>query len=42
MLEVGTPSPKLTVRDDTGKAVKLADLERPLVVFFYPKASTPG
>lgn len=42
MLEVGATLPKLGAEDDNGTAVKLAGLERPLVVYFYPRADTPG
>jgi peroxiredoxin len=42
MLEVGAALPKLGAKDDSGTAVKLAGLERPLVVYFYPRADTPG
>lgn len=42
MLDVGAALPKLTAKDDGGTFVKLAGLERPLVIFFYPRANTPG
>jgi peroxiredoxin len=42
MLEVGAALPKVGAKDDGGSAVRLAALERPLVVYFYPKADTPG
>jgi peroxiredoxin Q/BCP len=42
MITVGTPLPDITVKDDHGASVKLTDLKRPLVVYFYPKADTPG
>lgn len=42
MLDVGAPLPKLTISDDSGEAVKLGGLDRPLVVYFYPRADTPG
>ena len=43
MLEVGAPFPDLTVPDDTGTPVRLHDLlGKTLVIWFYPKADTPG
>ncbi len=43
MLEAGDPVPKVTLLDDRGTTVELATLlDRPLVVFFYPKDDTPG
>jgi thioredoxin-dependent peroxiredoxin len=43
MLAEGDKLPKLTVSDDEGRAVKLADLlGGPLVLYFYPKDDTPG
>ena len=42
MLEVGHPAPKLTVSLDTGESLDLASVAEPLVIFFYPKADTPG
>lgn len=42
MLEVGASLPKLSAKDDAGASIKLAGLDRPLVVFFFPKADTPG
>ena len=34
--------PDLTLVDPTGAPVRLAALPRPLLVYFYPKAATPG
>jgi peroxiredoxin Q/BCP len=42
MIESGAALPDLTVKDDSGADVRLTDLKRPLVVWFYPKADTPG
>jgi len=43
MLQVGNPLPEISVNDESGKSVNLADfIGRKLVVFFYPKATTPG
>jgi len=42
-LEVGKKAPAFALPDEDGKVVKLSDFEgKRLVVFFYPKASTPG
>ena len=42
-LEIGDPAPPFTLSDDAGGTVGLADLagER-VVLYFYPKAFTPG
>jgi peroxiredoxin Q/BCP len=43
MLAVGAPAPAFTVRDDHGREVRLSDLKgRRVVLWFYPKADTPG
>lgn len=43
MLQVGNPLPEISVNDESGKSVNLTDfIGRKLVVFFYPKANTPG
>jgi peroxiredoxin Q/BCP len=43
MLEPGVPAPDFAVPDHTGKTVRLSDYRgRPLVLWFYPKADTPG
>ncbi|MDG1054540.1 MAG: thioredoxin-dependent thiol peroxidase [Flavobacteriaceae bacterium] len=42
-LQVGDNVPAFSVSDDRGNIQKLSDYkEQKLVVFFYPKASTPG
>ena len=42
-LAVGDPAPEFTLSDDTGKQVSLSDFRgRSVVVYFYPRASTPG
>jgi len=42
-LEPGDRAPAITLNDQHGKKVKLADFAgRNLVVYFYPKADTPG
>jgi peroxiredoxin Q/BCP len=42
-LEPGTTAPDFELPDQDGRAVKLSDFcGQPVVVYFYPKASTPG
>jgi len=42
-LKVGDKVPDFTVNNQDGEAVSLSDYkEKKLIVFFYPKASTPG
>ena len=42
-MEAGDTLPALTLEDDTGRATELTTfVGRPLVLFFYPKADTPG
>ena len=43
MIEAGTPAPDFTLPDQDGRPVSLSDFEgRPVVLYFYPKADTPG
>ena len=43
MLEIGKPAPLFTLQDAAGKEVSLSDfLGGKVVVYFYPKDSTPG
>lgn len=43
MLEAGAALPKVGADDDAGKPVRLRDFEgKALVVYFYPRANTPG
>ena len=43
MIETGKKAPGFTLKADDGTDVSLADFHgRPVVLFFYPKASTPG
>jgi peroxiredoxin Q/BCP len=42
-LKVGDKVPKFTVNDQDGNPVSLSDYKgTKLIIFFYPKASTPG
>ena len=42
-LQPGDAAPSFTLPDQTGAPVSLADFEgRKVLVFFYPKAGTPG
>ena len=43
MIEPGRPAPDFTLPDQEGEPVRLSDLRgRPVVLYFYPKADTPG
>ena len=43
MLEVGTKAPDFTLPDQDGNDVSLSDYAgKKVVLWFYPKASTPG
>lgn len=43
MLEAGAKAPTFTLLDQSGDKVKLADFKgRRVLVYFYPKADTPG
>lgn len=42
-LKIGDKAPKFEALDQDGNTIKLADYKgKKLVLFFYPKASTPG
>jgi thioredoxin-dependent peroxiredoxin len=42
-LKVGDPAPEFALPDQHGETVRLADLRgRRVVLYFYPKADTPG
>ena len=42
-LEAGDKAPAITLLDQNGEKVKLSDFKgRPVLVYFYPKADTPG
>jgi thioredoxin-dependent peroxiredoxin len=43
MIEQGQPAPDFELPDQDGRAIKLSDFRgQPVVVYFYPKADTPG
>lgn len=43
MLEIGQKAPEFTLTDKNGKQVSLSDfLGKKVVLYFYPKDSTPG
>ena len=43
MLEIGTKAPEFVGTDENGKEVSLNDFKgHKLVLYFYPKDSTPG
>ncbi len=43
MVEEGKPAPPFELESDTGERVSLQSLRgRPVVLYFYPKDSTPG
>lgn len=42
MTAVGETLPKVTVKDSAGADIMLGGLKGPLVLYFYPKADTPG
>lgn len=42
MTNIGDTLPKITVKDSAGTDVALADLNGPFVLYYYPKADTPG
>ena len=43
MLEPGSPAPDFSLSDDEGKTRTLNEfIGRKLVLWFYPKADTPG
>jgi peroxiredoxin Q/BCP len=42
-IEVGKKAPSFSLPDENGNVVKLSEFKgRRLVVFFFPKAMTPG
>jgi peroxiredoxin Q/BCP len=42
-MKVGQKAPEFSVKDDSGKTVKLSDFKgKKVVLYFYPKDDTPG
>jgi thioredoxin-dependent peroxiredoxin len=42
MSDIGDSLPSVTVHDETGKSLDLNAIKGPFVLYFYPKADTPG
>ena len=43
MLKVGDPAPEFRLPADDGREIVLAELRgKPVVLYFFPKALTPG
>lgn len=42
MLEPGQPAPQFELPNQDGELVPLADFDSTVVVYFYPRADTPG
>ena len=43
MLDVGKKAPNFTLEDQDGNSVSLSDFQgQKVLLWFYPKASTPG
>lgn len=43
MLEIGSKAPDFAVPDETGRIRKLSEFRgKTVVLWFYPKADTPG
>ena len=43
LLNIGDQAPDFTVKDQTGKERRLSDFAgKTVVLYFYPKADTPG
>ena len=43
MLHAGDKAPSFALQDDTGATIRLEDFAgRTVVLYFYPKADTPG
>ncbi|MDC1229064.1 peroxiredoxin [Octadecabacter sp.] len=41
-LTIGTAAPEVTLPRDGGDMITLADIQGPVVLYFYPKDDTPG
>jgi peroxiredoxin Q/BCP len=43
MLKAGDPAPDFAVQDHGGRTVRLSDFRgKQVILWFYPKADTPG
>ena len=42
MTDIGYTLPNVTVKDSAGAEVALGELQGPFVLYYYPKADTPG
>ena len=43
MLKIGQKAPDFTLKSDVGSEISLSDFHgKRVVLFFFPKASTPG
>lgn len=43
MLKIGQKAPEFTLKTDKGEGISLGDFRgKRVVIFFYPKANTPG
>jgi len=42
MLDVGEEAPRFALDDQNGETVELEEVDAPVVVYFYPRADTPG
>ena len=43
MLKIGTKAPDFQLRDHAGETVNISDFQgQKVLLWFYPKASTPG
>lgn len=42
MLDTGTNGPEFSLENQHGETVRLTDLDGRVVVYFYPRADTPG
>jgi len=44
MVKEGGKAPDFALQDDRGNTLKLSDFsgEKTIILFFYPKANTPG
>ena len=38
----GSAAPDFTLNASSGRTIRLSDLKMPVVLYFFPKADTPG